>query len=136
MAYKIVAKYIKDLSFEIQDAKSYFLLEKNIKDFIINFEIKSKKLKESIIEVDTTLYLLSKKDNKSSLVSICLSSVVNLEKKFEKEELQKIILIEVPQTIYPEIRSTLIYLFDKCGFKKVNFEQEVDFKKLYESKKN
>ena len=70
MAYKIVAKYIKDLSFEIQDAKSYFLLEKNIKDFIINFEIKSKKLKESIIEVDTTLYLLSKKDNKSSPISI------------------------------------------------------------------
>tara|TARA_Y100000590_G_C15505662_1_gene933410 strand:- start:559 stop:969 length:411 start_codon:yes stop_codon:yes gene_type:complete len=136
MAYKIVAKYIKDLSFEIQDAKSYFLLEKNIKDFIINFEIKSKKLKESIIEVDTTLYLLSKKDNKSSPISICLSSVVNFEKKFEKEELQKIILIEVPQTVYPEIRSTLIYLFDKCGFKNVNFEQKVDFKKLYESRKS
>ena len=136
MTYKIVAKYIKDLSFEINDAKSYFLLEKNIKDFIVNFEIKSQKIKDNIIEVDTTLYLLSKKDNKSSLVSICLSSVVNLEKKFEKEELQKIILIEVPQTIYPEIRSTLVYLFDKCGFKNVNFEQEVDFKKLYESRKN
>jgi len=136
MTYKIVAKYIKDLSFEINDAKSYFLLEKNIKDFIVNFEIKSQKIKDNIIEVDTTLYLLSKKDNKSSPISVCLSSVVNLEKKFGKEELQKIILIEVPQTIYPEIRSTLIYLFDKCGFKNVNFEQEVDFKKLYESKKN
>ena len=54
----------------------------------------------------------------------------------ENLKLQKIILIEVPQTIYPEIRSTLIYLFDKCGFKNVNFEQKVDFKKLYESKKN
>ncbi len=136
MTYKIVAKYIKDLSFEIKDAKSYFLLEKNIKDFIVNFEIKSQKIKENIIEVDTTLYLLSKKDNKSSPISLCLSSVVNLEKKFEKEELQKIILIEVPQTIYPEIRSTLIYLFDRCGFKNVNFEKEVDFKKLYENKKN
>ena len=83
MTYKIVAKYIKDLSFEIQDAKSYFLLEKTIKDFIINFEIKSKKIKENIIEVDTTLYLLSKKDNKSSPISITLSSVVNFEKKFE-----------------------------------------------------
>ena len=84
MTYKIVAKYIKDLSFEIKDAKSYFLLEKNIKDFIVNFEIKSQKIKENIIEVDTTLYLLSKKDNKSSPISICLSSVVNLEKKFQK----------------------------------------------------
>ena len=136
MTYKIVAKYIKDLSFEIQDAKSYFLLEKTIKDFIINFEIKSKKIKENIIEVDTTLYLLSKKDNKSSPISITLSSIVNFEKKFEKEELQKIVLINVPQEVYPEIRSTLVYLFDKCGFKNVNFEQNVDFKKLYESKKN
>ena len=135
MTYKIVGKYIKDLSFEIQDAKSFFLLEKNIKDFIINFEIKSTKLKENIVEVDTTLYLLSKKDNKTSPISVCLSSIVNLEKKFEKEELQKVILIEVPEKVYPEIRSTLIYLFDKCGFKNVNFDQEVDFKKLYESKK-
>ena len=81
MTYKIVAKYIKDLSFEIQDEKSYFLLEKEIKDFIFNFNKKSKKIKENIIEVDTTLYLLSKKDNKSSPISITLSSVVNFEKK-------------------------------------------------------
>ena len=136
MSYKIVTKYIKDLSFEITDAKSYFLLEKNIKDFLINFDINSKKINENVIEVDTTLYLVSKKDKNFSPISICFSSLVNLEKKFDKEELQKVILIEVPKAIYPNIRDTLIYLFEKSGFKQVNFEKEVDFEKLYQSKKN
>ena len=62
MTYKIVTKYIKDLSFEIPGAKSYFLLEKNIKDFVVNFDIKSQKINQNVIEVDTILYLLSKKD--------------------------------------------------------------------------
>ena len=64
MSYKIVSKYIKDLSFEISGAKAYFLLEKNIKDFLVNFDIKSQKINNNVIEVDTTLYLTSKKDTK------------------------------------------------------------------------
>ena len=62
--YKIVSKYIKDLSFEIAGAKTYFLLQKDIKDFLVNFDIQSKKINENIIEIDTTLYLVSKKDSK------------------------------------------------------------------------
>ena len=89
MTYKIVTKYIKDLSFEIPGAKSYFLLEKNIKDFAVNFDIKSQKINDNVIEVDTTLYLLSKKDKKFSPISICFSSLVNFEKKLEKEDLEK-----------------------------------------------
>jgi len=67
MSYKIVSKYIKDLSFEISGAKAYFLLEKNIKDFQVNFDIKSQKINNNVIEVDTTLYLTSKKDAKLSV---------------------------------------------------------------------
>ena len=74
MSYKIVSKYIKDLSFEITGAKAYFLLEKNIKDFLVNFDIKSQKINNNVIEVDTTLYLTSKKDTKLSPISICFSS--------------------------------------------------------------
>ena len=135
MTYKIVTKYIKDLSFEITGAKSYFLLEKNIKDFIVNFDIKSKKINDNVIEVDTTLYLVSKKDGKFSPISICFSSLVNFEKKPEKEDLEKIILIEVPKKVYPEIRDTLFYLFEKSGFKNVNLQEEVNFERLYKSKK-
>ena len=136
MTYKIVSKYIKDLSFEIAGAKSYFLLEKNIKDFLVNFDIKSQKINQSVIEVDTTLYLISKKDSNMSPISICFSTLVSFEKKLEKKELEKIILIEVPKSIYPDIRSTLCYLFEKSGFKNVNLQKEIDFEKLYLSKKS
>ena len=136
MTYKIVSKYIKDLSFEIAGAKSYFLLEKNIKNFLVNFDIKSKKINQSVIEVDTTLYLASKKETNLTPISICFSSLVNFEKKFEKKEMEKIILVEVPKTVYPEIRETLCYLFEKSGFKNVNLQKEINFEKLYENKKS
>ena len=136
MTYKIVSKYIKDLSFEIAGAKSYFLLEKNIKNFLVNFDIKSKKINQSVIEVDTTLYLASKKETSLTPISICFSSLVNFEKEFEKKEMEKIILVEVPKTVYPEIRETLCYLFEKSGFKNVNLQKEINFEKLYENKKS
>ena len=136
MTYKIVSKYIKDLSFEIAGAKAYFLLEKNIKNFLVNFDIKSKKINQNVIEVDTTLYLASKKETNLTPISICFSSLVNFEKEFEKKEMEKIILIEVPKTVYPEIRETLCYLFEKSGFKNVNLQKEIDFEKLYENKKS
>ena len=136
MTYKIVSKYIKDLSFEIAGAKAYFLLEKNIKNFLVNFDIKSKKINQNVIEVDTTLYLSSKKDTNLTPISICFSSLVNFEKEFEKKEMEKIILVEVPKTVYPEIRETLFYLFEKSGFKNVNLQKEIDFEKLYENKKS
>ncbi len=136
MTYKIVSKYIKDLSFEIAGAKAYFLLEKNIKNFLVNFDIKSKKINQNVIEVDTTLYLSSKKDTNLTPISICFSSLVNFEKEFEKKEMEKIILVEVPKTVYPEIRETLFYLFEKSGFKNVDLQKEINFEKLYESKKS
>jgi len=136
MTYKIVSKYIKDLSFEIAGAKAYFLLEKNIKNFLVNFDIKSKKINQNVIEVDTTLYLASKKETNLTPISICFSSLVNFEKEFEKKEMEKIILVEVPKTVYPEIRETLCYLFEKSGFKNVNLQKEINFEKLYENKKS
>ena len=88
MSYKIVSKYIKDLSFEITGAKAYFLLEKNIKDFLVNFDIKSQKINNNVIEVDTTLYLTSKKDTKLSPISICFSSLINLNNALAKDILE------------------------------------------------
>ena len=136
MTYKLVSKYIKDLSFEIAGAKAYFLLEKDIKDFTVNFDIKSLKINQNVVEVDSTLYLTSKKNTKLSPISICFSSLVNFEKELEKNEMEKIILIEVPKKVYPEMRETLCFLFEKSGFKNVNLQKEIDFQKLFESKKS
>ena len=133
MSYNIVSKYIKDIGFKIPDSKSYFLLEKNISNYKINFDIKSRKIKDNILEIDTNLKLQSKVSTENEIqVSILFSTLINLKKNItEKKDLEKIILIDVPTSIYPEIRSVLVFLFEKSGFKKINIDETVDFEKLY-----
>ena len=138
MAYKIVSKYIKDLSFQIPGAKSYILLEKNIKNYRVKVDVTSKKLRENIMEIDTNLYFKPKdedKDKDNFKISILLSSLINYEKKIDGKELEKIVLIEVPTAVYPDIKKIVSLLFEKSGFKKFNLP-EIDFQKLYETKKN
>jgi len=136
MNYSIVAKYIKDINFNIPDVKSYFLIEKNISNYKINFDIKSKKIKDDIIEVDTNLKLVSRTPNENEInVSILFSSLVNIKKNIKnKNDLEKIVLVDVPTSIYPDIRNILVFLFEKSGFKKVNLDNTIDFENLY--KKN
>jgi preprotein translocase subunit SecB len=136
MTYKIISKYIKDLSFEIPGAKSYFLLEKNIRNYRVKIDVTSKKLKENIMEIDTNLYFEPKNKDKDNFeVSILFSSIINYEKKIEGKELEKIVLIEVPTAIYPDVKKIISLLFEKSGFKEFNLP-EMNFQKLYETKKN
>jgi preprotein translocase subunit SecB len=136
MTYKIVSKYIKDLSFKIPGAKSYFLLEKNIRNYRIKIDVTSKKLKENIIEIDTNLYFEPKEKDKDDFkISILFSSLTNYEKKIDDKELEKIVLIEVPTAVYPDIKKIVSLLFEKSGFKEFNLP-EMNFQKLYEAKKN
>jgi preprotein translocase subunit SecB len=138
MAYKIVSKYIKDLSFQIPEAKSYILLEKNIKNYRVKIDVTSKKLKENIMEIDTNLYFKPKdkeKDKDNFKISILFSSLINYEKKIDGKELEKIVLIEVPTAVYPDIKKIVSLLFEKSGFKKFNLP-ETNFQKLYETRKN
>ena len=136
MTYKIVSKYIKDLSFKIPGAKSYFLLEKNIRNYRIKIDVTSKKIKESIMEIDTNLYFQPKdKDKDNFKISILFSSIINYEKKIDGKELEKIVLIEVPTAVYPDIKKIVSLLFEKSGFKEFNLP-EMNFQKLYEAKKN
>ncbi len=138
MTYKIVSKYIKDLSFKIPGAKSHFLLEKNIRNYRVKIDITSKKLKEGIMEIDTNLYFEPKdkdKDKDNFKISILFSSLVNYERKIDGKELEKIVLIEVPTAIYPDVKKIVSLLFEKSGFKKFNLP-EMNFQKLYETKKN
>ena len=138
MSYKIVAKYIKDLNFVIDDPKNFFLLTKNISNYKIKIDIKSKILKEKTIEVDTTLSLNSTKSDFDKIdVKIVYSAIVELGINFSnKKELEKIILINVPTEIYPNIREIFILLFEKSGFKDVKIEKIVDFEKLYLKSRN
>jgi preprotein translocase subunit SecB len=98
--------------------------------------VTSKKLKENIIEIDINLYFEPKdKDKDNFEISILFSSLINCEKKIEDKELEKIVLIEVPTTIYPDVKKIVSLLFEKSGFKEFNLP-EMNFQKLYETKKN
>ena len=134
MSYNIVAKYIKDINFKVPNAKSYFMIEKNIKNYKINFDIKSRKIKDDILEIDTDLKLISQVSNENEIkVSVLFSTLVNFKKIItDKKELEKIILVEVPTTVYPDIRNILVFLFEKSGFKQISIDRSVDFKSLYE----
>ena len=138
MSYKIVAQYYKDISFEIPDAKTALLLEKDIKNYKFICDINSEKVKENIIEVSVNLGLIpieEKDGSKKIYVSVNLASLITVEPKIAKEELEKIILIKVPTEIYPNLRSMVILLFEKSGYKKINIHEQIDFLKLYEQKK-
>ena len=134
MSYNIVAKYIKDINFKVPNAKSYFMIEKNIKNYKINFDIKSRKIKDDILEIDTDLKLISQVSDENEIkVSVLFSTLVNFKKIItDKKELEKIILVDVPTTIYPDIRNILVFLFEKSGFKQIKIDRSVDFKSLYE----
>ena len=121
MNYKIVTKYIKNIDFNIPDPKTYFLIEKNIRNYKINFDIKSKKIKEEIFEVDVNLKLISNSEDEGNVkVSVLFSTLINIMKNLDKkEDIKKIILIDVPTSVYPDIRDLVIFLFEKSGFKKL-----------------
>ena len=136
MTYEIVTKYIKDLSFKINDAKSYFLLEKDIKNYSFVCDIKSKKLKEKIVQSDINLRLIpvNKTSDRNLDVKVELTSIIQFDKIDNKDEMEKIILIKVPEEIYPSMREIIIFLFKSSGFNKINIPEKIDFQKLYENR--
>tara|TARA_Y100001970_G_C14153295_1_gene813994 strand:- start:788 stop:1207 length:420 start_codon:yes stop_codon:yes gene_type:complete len=137
MNYKIAARYIKDLKFNIPNAKTFFLLSKNIHNYKINIDIKSIQLKKNIVEVETTLALNQIKNDVEKIdTKITHSSIIELEGDMSnKKELEEIILIKVPSEIYSEIRQSFIFLFEKSGFKNIKIDENVDFRKLYDQRK-
>ncbi len=137
MSYKIIGKYIKELNFVIPNPKTFFLLSKNIANYKINIDIKSPQTKQNIIEVLTTLSLSPTKNNFETInTKIIFSTIIEIENnQLSKEEMEKIILIEVPSKIYPELRKIFIFLFENSGFKDVKISETVDFKNLYEMRK-
>ena len=137
MSYKIIGKYIKELNFNIPNPKTFFLLSKDIANYKINIDIKSSQAKQNIIEVLTSLGISPTRDDFETInAKIVFSTIIELEgKKLSKEEMEKIILIEVPGKIYPELRKIFVFLFENSGFKDVKISETVDFEKLYKMRK-
>ena len=137
MSYKIISKFIKDVSFEIPNIQAFVMLEKEIKNYALNFDIKAKPYKDKIVEVNTTLKISPKENIKDKvLTEITYSALVTIDEGIKDEkEIEKIILINVPTDVYPILYETFVYLFKQAGIKNIEIVKTVDFEKMYKEKK-
>ena len=134
--YKIIAKFIKDMSSETPDIDTYLFVKDNISNYSLNIDIKSKILKEKIIQVETTLkYSDKNKSDKKSFFEIVFASIIRLDVSAkEQNNLEKIILCDVQNEIYPEIEKTFLYVLHSSGYPELNFNKKVYFEELYKKK--
>ena len=136
--YKIVSKFIKDISSETPDVETYLYVKDFIQKYQLNIEINSKPLKAQIIEVNTLLKFHDiSKSKKRSHFEMTYTSVIKLNEQIEdKKILQKIILCDVQKEIYPELEKALLNLLHTSGYPNIKFEKKVDFEKLYNQRFN
>ena len=137
MSHKIISKFLKDVSFEIPNAQSFVMLEKEITNYSLNFDIKSIPYKNNIIEVNTTLKMVPNQNAKHKILAeITGASLVSIDKDFkDKNEIEKIVLIKVPQETYPTLYEAFVFFFKQAGIKNIEINKEVDFQKLFDSRK-
>ena len=136
--YKILGKYIKDMSSETPDIETYIFVRDYISKYQLNIDINSKALKNKMIEINTILKFEDKQDNKKkSYFEINYSTIVKIEEEIkEKKDLEKIILCDVQIEIYPELEKSLLSLLHNSGYPDVQFEKKVDFEQLYSQRLN
>jgi len=136
--FKILAQFIKDASSETPDIQSYLFVKENISKYNLNIDINSKALKDKMIEVNTTLKFEDKEQNeKKSYFEIIYTSIVKIiEDIKDKKDLEKIILCDVQNEIYPNLEKTFLNLLHNSGFPEVSLEKKIDFNKLYSEKFN
>jgi len=136
--YKILGKYIKDMSSETPDIETYIFVRDYISKYQLNIDINSKALKNKMIEINTILKFEDKQDNKKkSYFEINYSTIIKIEEEVkEKKDLEKIILCDVQTEIYPELEKSLLNLLHDSGYPNVKFEKKVDFEQLYTQRLN
>jgi len=136
--YKILSGYVKDLSSETPNVESYLYTKDNISKYELDIDINSKPLKDKLIEVNTALKFQDKSQTeKKSYFEVVYSSIVKIGENIkEKKELQKIILCDIQNEIFPKLEKVLINMITESGFPGVKFDKKVDFTKLFNEKFN
>ena len=134
--YKIISKFIKDISGETPDIETYLYVKDYISKYQMNIEIKSKALKAQIIEINTLLKFHDNSESKKkSHFELTYTTIIKLEKEIkEKKVLQKIILCDVQNEMYSEMEEALLNLLKMSGFPNIKFEKKIDFEELYNKK--
>ena len=136
--YKIMSKFIKDISGETPDIETYLYVKDYISKYQMNIEITSKALKSQIIEINTILKFHDNSESKKkSHFELTYTTIIKLEKEIkEKKILQKIILCDVQKEMYVEMEEALLNLLRMSGFPNIKFEKKIDFEELYNKKFN
>lgn len=136
--FKILAEFIKDMSSETPDTQTYLFVKDNISKYHLNIDINSKALKNKLIEINTILKFQDKDPNdKKSHFEIVYASVVKIDDEIkEKKDLEKIILCDVQNKIYPKLEKAFLNLLNDSGFPGIKLEKKIDFNKLYNEKSN
>jgi len=136
--YKILGKYIKDMSSETPDIETYIFVKDYISKYQLGIDISSKALKNKMIEINTLIKFEDKEENKKkSYFEINYSTIVKVSEEIkEKKDLEKIILCDVQIEIYPDLEKSLLDLLHNSGYPGIKFEKKVDFEKLYNQRFN
>ena len=136
--YKILGKYIKDMSSETPDIETYIFVRDYISKYQLNIDITSKALKNKLVEVNTTLKFEDKEPNeKKSYYEIVYATIIKVEDEVkEKKDLERIILCDVPTKIYPDLENAFLNLIHNSGHPSIKLEKKIDFNKLYNERFN
>ncbi len=136
--FKILGKYIKDMSSETPDIETFLFVKDYISKYQLNIDITSKALKDKIVEVNTTLKFEDKEKNeKKSYFEIVYATIVKISDEIkEKKDLEKIILCDVQKEIYPNLETSFINLLNNSGYPGITLEKKIDFEKLYNQRFN
>tara|TARA_B100001093_G_scaffold392853_2_gene379433 strand:+ start:392 stop:814 length:423 start_codon:yes stop_codon:yes gene_type:complete len=136
--FKILAKYIKDMSSETSDIETFLFVKENISKYQLNIDITSKAIKGKLIEINTTLKFEDKELNeKKSYYEIVHATIIKVDEEVkEKKDLEKIVLCDVPTKIYPDLENSFLNLIHNSGHPEIKLEKKIDFNKLYNEKFN
>ncbi len=136
--YKILGKYIKDMSSETPDIETFLFVREYISKYQLNIDITSKALKNKLVEINTTLKFEDKDANsKKSYFEIVFATIIKVEDNIkEKKDLEKIILCDVQKEIYPNLETSFLNLLHNSGYPGIKFEKKIDFESLYNQRFN
>ena len=136
--YKILGKYIKDMSSETPDIETFLFVRDYISKYQLNIDITSKALKNKLVEINTTLKFEDKENNsKKSYFEIIFATIIRIGDNIkEKKDLEKIILCDVQKEIYPNLETSFLNLLHNSGYPGIKFEKKIDFEALYNQRFN
>ena len=137
-SFKILAEIVKDISSETPDIETYIFVKENISKYLLNIDINSKALKNKMIQVNTTLKFEDKGVNeKKSYFEIIYVSIVKVDEQIkDKRDLERILLCDVQNKIYPNLERTFLNLLHNSGFPEIKLEKKIDFTELYKQRSN